>query len=492
MRRGSYTTLRWVAIALLFTAVVLLVFQLVRYSRLRSSFPPGTLIAEIPVGGLDPQQAADRLISAYNLPLTMYYGDSSIQVRPSSLGFELDLTSMITAADVQRTQQPFWTSFWDYLWNRLPNPITIPLSAQISEERLNQYLVEEIAPRYDQPASQAMPVPGSVVFQPGLPGKTLNIDRTAALISDALRSPSTRTVNLSYESVSSSRPGFNNLKTLLRQIIDLSGFDGVAEVFIQDLQTGKDLHFAYRQGEELPVDISFTAASSIKIPVLISTFRRTKDPAPAEVTKEIEGMIERSDNTSTDSLMQSFDRNLGPLVVSDDMKSLGLENTFISGYFYPGAPLLKDIRTKANTRTDINTNPDRYNQTTPFEIGILLEDIYQCAKNGGSALTAVFDGDITQHECQLMLDYLSKNKNGVLLQAGLPDGAHFAHKHGWITESDGLMHTISDSGIVFSPGGDYSITVYLHHPDQIIFDPINLMVAQLSNAVYNYFNLTSK
>jgi beta-lactamase class A len=492
MRRGSYTTLRWVAIALLFTAVVLLVFQLVRYSRLRSSFPPGTLIAEIPVGGLDPQQAADRLISAYNLPLTMYYGDSSIQVRPSSLGFELDLTSMITAADVQRTQQPFWTSFWDYLWNRLPSPITIPLSAKISKERLNQYLVEEIAPRYDQPASQAIPVPGSVVFQPGLPGKTLNIDRTAGLISDALRSPSTRTVNLSYESVNSSRPGFNNLETLLRQIIDLSGFDGVAEVFIQDLQTGKDLHFAYRQGEELPVDISFTAASSIKIPVLISTFRRLKDPAPAEVTKEIEGMIERSDNTSTDSLMQSFDRNLGPLVVSDDMKSLGLENTFISGYFYPGAPLLKDIRTKANTRTDINTNPDRYNQTTPFEIGILLEDIYQCARNGGSALTAVFDGDITQHECQLMIDYLSKNKNGVLLQAGLPDGAHFAHKHGWITESDGLMHTISDSGIVFSPGGDYTITVFLNHPDQIIFDPINLMVAQLSNAVYNYFNLTSQ
>lgn len=180
MRRGSYTRLKWVAIALLFTAVVLLVFQLVRYSRLRSSFPPGTLIAEIPVGGLDPQQAADRLISAYNIPLTMYYGDSSIQVKPSSLGFELDLTSMIIAADVQRTQQPFWTSFWDYLWNRLPSPITIPLSAQISKERLNQYLVEEIAPRYDQPASQAMPVPGSVVFQPGLPGKTLNIDRTAA------------------------------------------------------------------------------------------------------------------------------------------------------------------------------------------------------------------------------------------------------------------------------------------------------------------------
>jgi hypothetical protein len=123
-------------------------------------------------------------------------------------------------------------------------------------------------------------------------------------------------------------------------------------------------------------------------------------------------------------------------------------------------------------------------------MGTLLEDIYQCAKTGGGTLSAVFDGEITQHECQLMLDYLSKNKNGVLLQAGLPDGAHFAHKHGWITESDGLMHSISDAGIVFSPGGDFTMTVYLYHPDQILFDPINLMVSQLSNAVFNYFNMS--
>ena len=196
MRRGSYTTSRWAAIALLFLAVVLLVFQLVRYSRLRSSFPPGTTIASIPMGGLDPQQAADRLISAYNIPLTLYFGDSTIQVRPSSLGFQLDLSAMITAADVQRTQQPFWSSFWDYLWNRLPNPINIPLRADISEERLKEYLVKEIAPRYDQPASPAVPVPGSVVFQPGQPGKTLNIEKSAALISDALQSPAGRTSQL--------------------------------------------------------------------------------------------------------------------------------------------------------------------------------------------------------------------------------------------------------------------------------------------------------
>jgi len=489
MRRGSYTSLRWAAISLLFLAVVLLVFQLVRYSRLRSSFPPGTIIAGIPMGGMDPQQAANRLISAYNIPLTLYFGDSTIQVRPSSLGFQLDLSAMITAADIQRTQQPFWSSFWDYLWNRLPNPIKIPLRADISEERLKDYLVNEIAPRYDQPPSPAVPVPGSVVFQPGQPGKTLDIEKSADLITDALQSPANRTVNLSYKDVSSGKPGFNNLETLLKQIIDISGYDGMIEIYIQDLQTGKDLHFAYQQGEELEPDISFTAASSIKIPVMISTFRRVKDPAPENITQEIEGMIERSDNTSTDTLMESFDRNLGPLTVTEDMRALGLENTFISGYFYPGAPLLREVRTKANSRSDLITNPDRYNQTIPVEMGILLEDIFQCAKSGGGALTAVFNGEITQRECQLMLDYLSKNKNGVLLHGGLPDGAHFAHKHGWITELDGLMHSISDAGIVFSPGGDYSISVYLYHPNQILFEPINLMVSQLSNAVYNYYNM---
>lgn len=493
MRRGTYTTLRWIAIVLLFITVVITVFHLVRYSRLRSSFPPGTLIADIPVGGLDPQQAADRLLQAYNVALELHYGDAFFQVKPSALGFQLDLEAMITAADIQRTQQPFWTSFWDYLWNRMPTAIEIPLSASISEERLLGYLQNEVAARYDQPAAPAQPVPGSAVFAPGEQGRVLNIERSADLIKEALYSPVMRKVNLVFDTVSPSRPGFQNLETLLKQIMDLAGYDGVAEIYIQELNTGQELHFAYSDGQDIPVDIAFTAASSIKIPVMVSVFRRIPDPASAEVINEIERMIERSDNTSTDTLMQTIiDRNLGPLSVTADMTELGYKNSFIVGYFYPGAPLLKVVKTQANSRTDINTNPDRYNQTTPAEIGMLLQDIYQCANNGGGALTAVFDGEITKRECQLMLDYLSKNKNGVLLQAGLPDGAHFAHKHGWITEYDGLMHSISDAGIVFTTSGDYVITIYLYHPTQIVFDPINRMVAQISSAVYNYFTLSNR
>jgi hypothetical protein len=202
-------------------------------------------------------------------------------------------------------------------------------------------------------------------------------------------------------------------------------------------------------------------------------------------------MIERSENDPADRLMeQVMDRNLGPLQVSDDLKELGLSSTFLAGYFYPGAPLLRSFSTPANQRTDVYTAPDVYNQTTAIEMGMLLEDIYQCAQSGGGTFAAVFPGEISQGECRQMINYLVLDKIGVLLQAGLPEGTQFAHKHGWVTDpTDGVIHTISDAGIIYTPGGNYIMTVYLYHPTQVIWDQANLMVAKLSIAAYNYYNL---
>jgi len=119
---------------------------------------------------------------------------------------------------------------------------------------------------------------------------------------------------------------------------------------------------------------------------------------------------------------------------------------------------------------------------------MILEDIYQCAENGGGTFPVVFPAELSRLECQSMISYLLRNKIAVLLQAGLPDGTKIAHKHGWITETDGLMHSISDAGIIYSAGGDYIMTVYMYHPTQLVFDPANRLVAQLATAVYNYYN----
>jgi beta-lactamase class A len=491
--RQNLSALRWVSVILIFLAVIVTVIQLVGYSRQRVGFPPGMVIAGVPVGGLDRQQAAERLVQAYGLPIELRYGESNIQIKPGVVGFELDLESMLSAADLQRTSQPFWSAFWDNLWNRLPASSAVPLSSKLSEDRLRNFLKDEIAARYDQPPSAASPVAGSTDFQTGTEGSVLDIDRAVILIGDSLKSPTARVVNLPISRVAAPRPSLQNLQILLQQIITTAGFDGLVEIYIQDLQTFQGAHFATQGDEPVTPNVAFTAASTVKIPIMVSAFRRLKEPTSQEALDLVALMIDRSENPPADSLMSTYlDSVSGPLLVTQDMQAIGLQNTFLAGYFYQGAPLLKSFVTPANSRTDIFTNPDLYNQTTTGDLGMLLEDIYQCANTGGGTFAAAFPGEVTQNECRQMIAYLVKNKIGVLIEAGLPDGTQFAHKHGWITDTtDGVIHTIGDAGIVYTPAGNYVVAIYLYHPVQVVFDPVNVMVSQLSRAIYNYFNLSA-
>jgi len=493
--RSSLVLLRWVSVGLIFVAVVLTITQLARYSRVRSNFPPGMVIAGIPVGGLDTSQAAQRLLTAYTtVPVEARYRDAVFQIKPGVVGFELDMEAMLTAADQERVRQPFWQGFWDYLWNRIPQPSPVPLISTISEDRLRQYLEDEIVSRYDQLPTSAMPVAGSVNFQLGQAGTQLDIDRAVILISDAFRSPSARQVNLSFSKVEAPRPSMEHLRILLEQIVTLAEFEGAVELYLNDLQTGQEVHFAYNQGQITTADIAFTAASTIKIPIMVSTFARVGEDRPQEVDEMLARMIDFSENDPADTLMEAvIDPVSGPLEVTRDLQTLGLNNTFLAGYFYVGAPLLQRFETPANQRTDVDTDPDPYNQTTATDMGSLLEDIYRCSESAGGTFAAVFPGLISQTECQAMVNLLAKNKLGVLFERGLPEGTRIAHKHGWVIEArDGLMHTISDAGIVYTPGGNYVLTLYLYHPVQLLWDPANALAGTISEAVYNYFNQTSQ
>jgi beta-lactamase class A len=279
---------------------------------------------------------------------------------------------------------------------------------------------------------------------------------------------------------------------LLKQTIELASFDGVVGLYLADLQTGQEIRFTIQQGMDLsyPPDVSFTASSTIKIPIMVSVFRRLGDQIDNATLKNLEDMIARSVNSASDWLMERvIDPGRGPLLVTKDMVTLGLENTFLAGYFYQGAPLLDRISTPGNQRTDITTEPDPYNQTTPLEMGMLLMDIYQCATSGNGNLIAAFPGEITQPECELMIDNLIKDKTARLIEAGLPDGTNIAHKHGWVTDPYGIIHDMSDTAIVYTPGGSYVLAVFLYDAEQIIFDPANEMVKNISRAVYNYYNL---
>jgi hypothetical protein len=184
---------------------------------------------------------------------------------------------------------------------------------------------------------------------------------------------------------------------------------------------------------------------------------------------------------------RAIDPERAPLEVTFDMRALGLENTFLAGFFHLGAPLLDVFETSANRRVDSGIDPDIYNQTTAAEIGRLLADITACSRTGSGPLVETFPGEITQGKCQEMLVYLAGNRTPYLIEAGVPESTEVIHKHGWVSLF-GIIHTIGDAALVSSPGGDYVLVVYLHHPDLLLWDPASALVSSLSQAVFNYFN----
>ncbi len=334
--RNTPLILRGISALFLSAAIILTIFTLVGYSRQRNNYPAGMTIAGVPVGGVDPQTASQRVLQVYSLPVEVQYAGSTILVPPNLVGFQLDIDSMLAAADLTRTGSSFWGGFWDYLWNRPPAAADIPLDADLSEERLRIYLQNEIAARYDTPPLPAQPIPGTVNFIPGTPGQTLDIDRAVTLIEDALRSPSNRTVALTSARTVASRPTIENLEILLKQVIQRSGFDGVTGLYMLDLQTGQEIHFAENNGQPLSVqpDVAFTASSVAKIPIMVSYFSQFgPDALDQQTIDSMIDMIRRSENPPADKFMSALDENRGPLIVTEKMKVLGLENTFMAGYF---------------------------------------------------------------------------------------------------------------------------------------------------------------
>ncbi len=486
MHRRGPNVLRLLSVGLLLGSLALVLFELVSYSRQRSRLPKSLTVAGVNVGGLDQTEAIERLLQVYSTPVELRYLDQVIQLSPAAAGFRLDTEAMMGAAELERTGTDFWSGFWDYLWNRPSQPVSIPVKAEFSRSQLETVL-RDIAVRYDTPPSLAQPIPGTPNFAPGQPGVVLDLARAGELVGEVMARSANRSVNLPVAGGVAPRPDLGTLRTLLQQNIDLAGFDGLAAIYLRDLGTGDDLHLVYNRNQPTSTDPdpAFTAASIIKIGIMTAFYRTFDEPLDEEADRWLTEMITLSGNDPADWLMERMSSSRGPLMVTETLQGgLGLESTFLAGFFRPGSPLLRQYLTPGNGRTDLNTRPDPYNQTTATEIGLLLSDIYACAKGGGNLLAA-FPGEIRPEECRHMLDLLAQNKIGILIEAGVPEGTRVAHKHGW---TDSPLDSIGDAGVVYSPGGDYVVSLFLWNSPDMVWEPTSALMADLARAIYNYFN----
>jgi len=487
-------TLWWILGALgvffILSSLVITFVEYQGYIQQPVVFPAGSVIAGVPVGGLDQASAESRLLDFYSLPLVLKVDSSTIHAEPGSLGFSLDVEELVEQA-VQSMDQG---GFWNYLWgNVVQQPIDIPLAASVNEDQLLIYLNTEIAPRYAKPGTDGTPIPFTTNFMPGSSGQRLDIEGALLDITSALLTPTIQEVRLNIIEDSESDVTMQTLEAFLRHNINWIGFDDLVEVYLESMATGEVLHFAVQDGMIVEPDVAFTAASTIKIPIMISVLSRLSEPTPDYALFLFEEMIALSGNTSADILMQTYlDEIRGPLIVSEDMDALGLQNTFLGGYLSPGEPLLQLFETPANTRTDINLDPDIYSQIVSSEAGQLLSGIYACAIDGSGLLMETFQGGITQSECKLMVEILAENKIGLLIEAGVPPEAAVAHKHGWATALDGLLHSMSDVAILYTPGGDYVLNIFINDTVRLDFEEGNRLLARLSQTVYNFFNIENQ
>jgi beta-lactamase class A len=447
--------------------------------------PAGSTIGGIPVGGMSIEDARQELESRYLSPLVLEYDGAQILVSAQEIGLELNFSPSLTEI---RNDTRF-DHFWRYLWQKEDEAYTVEIVVQADTEKIELFLQNEVSLRYDVSAVAPVPILGTTRFFEGRPGKQLNISASVGLILAEIASLESRPVDLVVEQVPIPPASYEHLEVFLKQKLIEARFNGIAEIYVQDLDSGQKLHFAVRNGIDFPENIAFSAASTIKIPILLSSVLRVDEPLPNLLAETADRMIVYSENPPADRLMESIiDSTLAPLKVTEDMQALGLENTFLAGYFYLGAPLLQRFETPANSRTDIQLRPDIYNQTTVGDMGKLLAEIYICANENRGLLIDTFGSEISPSKCAYIIDVLSRNKIGILSEAGVPEGTIVAHKHGWTEESDGYIHTISDVGILYTPGTDYVLIVFLYDPIQLLFNPGNELVAQISQVVYNFFN----
>jgi hypothetical protein len=492
-RRSFLPLIQVLSLLMILASAGLFIFHLVRFSQQEGRLPAEVRVAGVSVGGLTAADALNRLEVAFQQPVVLWYAENPILLDPGSIGFRINAETMLAEANsTSDVQGGFWSQFLNYLLGSRDDQIVeVPLSAEYQENLLAQ-LLTDISMRYDRASGTPTYDLQTLTLGSGSSGYQLDINSSLPLIDAALRSPTDRTVDLVVVSSSINIGNINTLKQLIIDYLDSQGFiyDGqttVASIFIMDLKTGEEVN--------LNGDVAFSAASTIKVPILIDYFRQLWSSVPQLEAWLMANSLLCSNNSSSNLLMQIIGERVsgqpdifaGIADVTQSAQFLGARNTYITAPFVLGVEgqqfgSIAAPRTSPNP--NFNTGPDPYNQTTAEDMGTLYSLIYDCANYGSGLMTSYPEGEYNQAECRQMLELMSANDLLRLLQGGIPQGVRISHKNGWINDISG------DAGIVFPPNGrDYVIAVYLWEQAEFQdYTKLWPLIEGISRAAWNYFN----
>jgi len=463
----------WLVIVIAIPALFL-TWQYVDYLSASRVLPPGMSMAGVAVEGLTREQALSALEVAFAKPLEITYQGQGLSLAPDSVELRYNVEETAANLDEALAARSGLDAFIAHVLRRPSEPVDVPVAVVFSEERLAGFLAR-VAMQYDQPPQPPVPLPASLTFRPGQPGYELDIERSRVRLAAALLSAAEQQVELVVRTEEAPPLEIGVLEQLLQSLVDdHAGL--IPGIFVKDLQTGAEL--------EINAGVAYAGLSVLKIVVLEETYRVLDAPLDPEVTDWLSNTLGvASSNFQANLLLRDIigggDGYRGAENLTGSVNYLGLRNTFMAAPYDEVGALT--IVTQANSRTDVTTEPDPYMQTTPLDIGMLLEMIYQCSRGGG-ALMVAYPGAFTADECSQMIEWLAQNRIDSMVEAGVPPGTVVAHKHGFTGD------THADASLVLSPGGDFVLVVYLYRPEWLEWEESSPLIADIATATYNYFN----
>ena len=472
---------QWLVVTIIVASVVFLLYKVYQYGSFRQYFPAGLTVAGVEVGGLTREQAADLLNDRYlEAEVILYHEDESITIRPTEHArFQIDVETMLNQADYQRAQQDFWSGFWGFMWNRPVEVEMVPLRATHDAAVLERTL-ETIAGNFDSQPQPPQPVPATLSFEYGDPGVETALEASMEVVVDALYRPREREAHLVLQPVSPARPRIGLLGMLIVNHLEDQAFEGMASIFILDLESGEEVR--------VEAGAPMSGMDLLKVPLVIESFRFIDAAPTMSQMRHISQTLLSDESAGPTALLNMVAGQENPYVGARELTAslwqLGLKNSFMALPYgqppLPGIPRTYD--TPANTAPDWLTEPDPMLQTTAEDMGALLAMLYYCAETGGGALRAAYPDQLTQAECQQIVELMKQNQIGSLVEEGVPPGTAIAHRHGWVGD------THADAAIVFSPGGDYVIVQFFHQREWLPWEESSPLMADISRATYNYFN----
>jgi len=454
--------------------VLFLAWQYLGYRATSRTLPTGMAMAGFSVENMTREQALNCLEVAFATPLSVSYQNHRLTLSPHTVDLRYDASQTAANLDAALADWRGLEGFLAYLLRRPTEPRNVPVAVSYSEEELARFL-NRVADEYDHPPQESVVLPLALGFRPPRPGSVLDVQASQARLASALISADRNPVDLVVEIQEAPQKNLDLLEELLQsRLADHPGL--IPGIFIKDLQTGDEL--------AINGDVAYAGLSVLKIAVLEEAYRSLDEPPGVETTKLIRETMTESGNFTANLLLRDVidegDAFRAVETLTASMERLGLENTYMAA---PYDEKIADLTvvTPANSRTDISTDADPFIQTTPLDIGLLLEMIYQCSRGGGTLLMAYPDA-LSADECQEMINWMGENRIESLMEMGLPAGATVAHKHGWISD------THADAGLVFTPGGDYVLVIFLHRPEWLQWEESAPLIGDISTAAYNYFN----